>query len=364
MNEEKDTSNGRPKNASLIDGIEDINHAILESFWSINEIKWIPNTVKVWCEIWLSSETETVYDNFIFVAKTLLGLEIKDNSIVFPERRVVLVNADREALQNILSLCNDIAEMRRASEAISFFIDIENSEQIEWATDLLDRLEISEDTNVYISILDTGVNNGHLLLNPVLRDEDCKSFDLSWTSSDIAGHGTNMSGVVAYGDLKEALIGFDKIKINHRLESLKIIPDKGQNPPELYGDITGQIISNAIIDNPNRQRIICMAVTAPNYQSEDGRPSSWSASIDELTSGYIDDIKKLFVISAGNNDISNEAEYPDSNYTSIVQNPGQSWNALTVGAYTDLHAPYDNYKPLAPKGGLSPFRSQFHNSIC
>lgn len=120
--------------------------------------------------------------------------------------------------------------MRRASEAISFFIDIENSEQIEWATDLLDRLEISEDTNVYISILDTGVNNGHLLLNPVLRDEDCKSFDLSWTSSDIAGHGTNMSGVVAYGDLKEALIGFDKIKINHRLESLKIIPDKGKIP--------------------------------------------------------------------------------------------------------------------------------------
>lgn len=139
MNE--DTSNGRPKNAPLIDGIEDINHAILESFWSINEIKWIPNTIKVWCEIWLSSESESVYDNFIFVAKTTLGLEIKDNSIVFPERRVVLVNADREALQNILSLCNDIAEMRRASEAISFFIDIENSEQIEWATDLLDRLK-------------------------------------------------------------------------------------------------------------------------------------------------------------------------------------------------------------------------------
>ncbi|NMM52279.1 S8 family peptidase [Paenibacillus aquistagni] len=98
-----------------------------------------------------------------------------------------------------------------------------------------------------------------------------------------------------------------------------------------------------------------MAVTAPNYQSDDGRPSSWSASIDELTSGYIDDIRKLFIISAGNNEVSSKDEYPDSNYTSIVQNPGQSWNALTVGAYTDLHSPYDAYSPLAPKGGLSPY---------
>ena len=98
-----------------------------------------------------------------------------------------------------------------------------------------------------------------------------------------------------------------------------------------------------------------MAVTAPNYQSNDGRPSSWSASIDELTSGYIDGIRKIFIISAGNNNINNEIEYPDSNYTSIVQNPGQSWNALTVGAFTDLHEPYDTYFPLAPKGGLSPF---------
>jgi len=353
MNE--DTPKGKPKNAPLIDGIEDITNAILESFWSINEIKWIPNTDKAWCEIWLSSDSDAVYEDFIYITKTILGLEIKDNSIVFPERRVVLINADREGLQSLLSLCNDIAEMRRASEAISFFVDIENSEQIEWATDVLDRLEVSADTNVYISILDTGVNNGHILLNPVLSDEDCKSFNPSWTVSDLAGHGTNMSGVVAYGELKEALMGRDNIKINHRLESLKIIPDKGHNPPELYGDITGQIISNAIIDNPNRQRIICMAVTAPNYQSDDGRPSSWSASIDELTSGYIDDIRKLFIISAGNNEISNESEYPDSNYTSIVQNPGQSWNALTVGAYTDLHEPYGTYLPLAPKGGLSPY---------
>jgi hypothetical protein len=98
-----------------------------------------------------------------------------------------------------------------------------------------------------------------------------------------------------------------------------------------------------------------MAITAPKYQTDDGRPSSWSASVDELTSGYIDQIQKIFLVSAGNNFIGNHEEYPSSNYTSVVQNPGQAWNALTVGAFTNLHENYDTYTPVAPKGGLSPF---------
>ena len=207
---QSDPTLGKLKNAPLIDGIENITHAILESFWSANEIKWIPNDEEAWCEIWLSSDSDKVYDNFVFITKTIFGFEMKDNSIVFPERRVVLVKTNREGLQGLLSQSNDIAEMRRASEAISFFVDIENSEQIEWASDLFNRLDVSADTNVYVSILDTGVNNGHILLNPILSDEDCTSFDPKWTVYDSGGHGTKMSGLVAYGDLKEALMGVIK----------------------------------------------------------------------------------------------------------------------------------------------------------
>lgn len=350
----EETNAGKPKNASLIDGIENINLAILESFWGEGEKKWIPENDYVWCEIWLSSDSDSIYDEFVIVSRDILKLEIKNNSIRFPERRVVLVKANKDSLQNLLLKSSSIAEMRRASEAVAFFVNVENKEQVEWARDLLDRLEVTQDTNVFVSIVDTGVNNGHMLLDPLISDDDCYSYDSHWTVSDSAGHGTMMSGIVAYGDLKETLMGYEKVGILHKIESLKIIPNKGENPPELYGDITEQIISNAIIDNPDRQRIICMAITAPNYQTDDGRPSSWSASIDELTSGYIDDIHKIFVVSAGNNIVERSEEYPDSNYTSVVQNPGQSWNALTVGAYTDLYQPYETYMPLAPKGGLSP----------
>ncbi|WP_068784135.1 S8 family peptidase [Paenibacillus phocaensis] len=351
----EETTKGRPKNASLIDGIEDINQAILESFWAESERDWIPGDEPKWCEIWLSSDSDAVYNDFSSIIENKIKIEIKKNSIKFPERRVVLVNCTRENLQQIINSCGYIAEMRRASEAIVFFVDIENADQVDWSRDLLDRLIVQDDTKVYVSLLDGGVNNGHILLNPVLSDEDCKTYDPSWSAADFNGHGTNMSGVITYGDLKEALLGSNSITIQHKIESLKILPDRGVNPPELYGDIVQRIVSEAIIDNPERDRILCMAVTAPNYQTGDGRPSSWSAAIDELTSGYIDEIYKLILISAGNNHIKHMDQYPDSNYTSVVENPGQSWNALTVGAYTDKFAPYSNYTPLAPKGGLSPY---------
>ncbi|MEC0123263.1 S8 family peptidase [Paenibacillus pabuli] len=350
----EDTNTGKPKNAALIDGIENINEAFLESFWGVSEKKWIPQDESVWCEIWLSSNSDDIYEEFLLLARDILRLEMKNNYINFPERRVLMIKANRKNLHELLMGNGNIAEMRRASEAVAFFVDLENKDQVEWSSNLVERLNVSEDTNIFVSVIDTGVNNGHTLLSPLLNDNDCYRYNTSWSVSDEAGHGTMMSGVVAYGDLKEALSSSDNVEISHRIESLKIIPDNGQNPPELYGDITKQIISNAIINYPERQRIICMAVTAPHYQTDDGRPSSWSASLDELTFGNLDEIHKIFIVSAGNNEINKKEDYPDSNYTSVVQNPGQSWNSLTVGAYTDIHEPYENYIPLAPKGGLSP----------
>lgn len=350
----EDTKKGKPKNAPLIEGIEDISLAILESFWAETERRWIPEEEPKWCEIWLCSDSDEVYNEFKYIIDHL-NIEAKENYIKFPERRVVLIKANREHLRLILSLSGNIAEMRRASEAITFFVDIDNKEQVEWSKDLLDRLDIPNDTKVYVSLLDTGVNNGHMLLQPVISDEDCKAYRPDWIVADLDGHGTRMSGIIAYGDLREALSSLDHITIRHRIESLKILPDKGINPPELYGDIVQRIVSEAIIDKPESQRVLCMAVSAPNYQTSDGRPSSWSAAIDELTSGYIDGIKKLFIVSAGNNSITSKDQYPDSIYSSVVQNPGQSWNALTVGAYTDLYAPCDKYTPLAPKGSISPY---------
>ena len=63
-----------------------------------------------------------------------------------------------------------------------------------------------------------------------------------------------------------------------------------------------------------------------------GTPSSWSAEIDALAAGENDRPKRLFLLSAGNQyDPAAWRAYPASNRTNQVHNPGQAWNALTVG---------------------------------
>lgn len=169
-----------------------------------------------------------------------------------------------------------------------------------------------------------------------------------------------MGGLAAYGNLLEALQSRETIRVTHRLESAKILPPPPeQTDPELWGHITTQGISLAEIEAPERKRIICLAVTATDFRDL-GRPSSWSAKLDELTSGADDGPKRLIVVSGGNvGDAAEWRRYPDSNMTNEVHDPGQAWNALTVGAYTEKVRITDltlrGYQPVAPFGGLSPF---------
>lgn len=350
----EDNVNG-PKNENLIATISDINLAVLESFW-IGDSAWMPRDEAEWCEIWIREvEGSIEAEESIKADINLLELEFKSEILTFPERKVLMVRANRSQLNNLISTSSYIAEIRRATQASTFFIEIDNEEQVQWAKDLLERIEI-EESNVFVSILDTGLNNGHILLEDLVDDSDIYSY-FDDPGNDIEGHGTGMAGVAIYGDLKKALMETQQVTLSHSLESLKILPDNATNQPELYGAITSQSISNLYIENPNRVRIICMAVSSESFSFSDGRPSSWSAAIDDSISGYSDDIRKLFMISSGNiRDPEKLINYPDNNQLESIENPGQAWNAITVGAYTNLDEASDpSYELVAKKGELSPY---------
>jgi hypothetical protein len=290
-----------------------------------------------------------------------VGHDHQERKILFPERTVLLGRATREQLVNLIESSPDIAEFRRAKETARFFLELENRDQTEWVNDLRSRLRANPEANVAVCVLDTGANSGHTLLQPVLADADCHAVEPDWGVNDHHGHGTLMCGVAAFGDLVEALQHSHPIRVDHCLESAKILPQRRANDPDLYGDITIQGMYRAAIQAPERSRIGCMAVTSEDGRDR-GRPSSWSAAIDKLTSGYDDDNRRLFIVSAGNNLEHNEwAGYPESNLNYSVHDPGQSWNALTVGAYTEKALLSDpdllGHVPLAQPGQLSPFSS-------
>lgn len=358
------TKNGKPKNAPLMNSIADIQTALfVKSFWT-DDTALIPNETSEWCEVWLrvsSGEEEKVLNRFISVAEGN-GISFKDDKLIFPERMVKLVYASKEQLEFLTLNLDDIAEYRRAKEPASFWYDMPPREQAGRINNFIERLEITSTPNTAICVLDTGVNNGHPMLSPLLKSEDCHSVEPSWGTHDHDKHGTLTAGICAYGNIQYHLSGTHKIRVEHILESSKILPPPPEeNPHESWGRKTMDGISLPEIESPDRKRIFCMPVTANDFRDK-GRPSSWSGAIDSVTfSPDLPDKKRLLIISAGNIDFKDPdiSLYPEKQLNSPVQDPAQAWNALTVGAFTrltDIHdSTYNGYSPLANFNELSPF---------
>ena len=215
------------------------------------------------------------------------------------------------------------------------------------------------------------------MLEPSLAAADCHACDPEWGSFDTDGYGTEMAVLALYGDLLHPLMASEEIRLPHRLESVKILPPEGQNQPDLYGALSAMATSLVKVEAPGRPRVFSMAVTTPQF-SDGGQPTSWSAAIDALASGRRFDAssqglelieqeadvqRRLFVISAGNIPHERVAEagagYMDRCDVEVVQDPGQAWNPLTVGAYTKkVHladADWEDYQPLAAEGDLYPW---------
>lgn len=358
---EKESASGAPKNQSLVDSIEDVRLALVDAFWTETASDRPPPTdTKQWVEVWLNS---TVDDEIGRFRNALRALGVKEHEgerlVRFPERTVLVIEADGRDLATLIANSDQLAEFRAAHEPATPLVIASNREQAEWVEELRSRTVPPQDDQVCVCLLDTGVNSGHPLLAPLLANNDLHAVEPSWAKSDQKGHGTLMAGLAAYGDLQAAVTSSGQISLSHRLESSKILPDQGKNQEKLYGAITAQGVYNPEIQAANRKRTFCSAVTA-EATSDKGRPTSWSAMVDQLTSGAEDDKRRLFIQAAGN--IQDPAEwqaYPSSNFTKQVHDPAQAWNALTVGAFTRrvaiTHPAYAGYAPVAPTDALSPY---------
>jgi hypothetical protein len=352
---------GKPE---LISRITDIRSSLLvESFWTDNlELSPLPGDSKEYIEVWLASEKPEDREAFQQVCQKL-DIEETSENLTFPERQIVVVRANQSDLENLTLHFDLIAEYRRAKETSAFWLDLDTADQAQAVEDLKERLEIDSDTSILVCVLDTGTNRGHPLLEELLAEGDCHAIDPhSWGTHDHDGHGTLMAGVCGFGDLKSALDSNATVRVLHGLESVKILPPRGSNPPHLWGEVTSQAVSLVEFEASERKRVLCLAVTATDDRDR-GKPSSWSGLVDKVSSGAEDDIQRLFIVAAGNVGSITDVvqDYPNALTLESVHDPAQAWNALTVGAYTELSRLTDEqligYNPLAPAGGLSPFTS-------
>ena len=355
----------KPKNNDLVRSIDTIREADVASFWQGPHENMPTLDIRVWCEVWLTTEKQNDSD-VLTEFKSLLdefNIAYKNEHITFPERIVMLILVNYNDLVALLQCSKYIAELNKCEEPNSFFIKESLTAQYDWVDHIKNRLQ-PEDSNATICLLDTGVSSAHPLLEPFIHEQDIHTVFDDGDVSDFDGHGTGMAGIALYHDLNQSLLSHDTISIPYRIESSKILRNQ-ENDPELYGAITAQGILFNEIENPDKDRSICMAVTT---DATDGHPTSWSGAIDEIVAGVNifgadNEDKRLMLISAGNVKLSEflDIKYPDVNINSYVQNPGQSWNALTVGAYNSKiqidDTAFLGCHPVADVGELSPYSS-------
>jgi len=365
---EKTTPNGHPRNRELVANIGRIREAVLADLWQSAGTP--PATGTRWWELWLAPTDASVELTRQYAQAR--GLEMSNRFLVLNERTVVWVRSSWAALQDLPFTAVPLTEIRRP-ELVDTIEDLPQEDQDELAEDLIERIASTEDASApVVCHLDTGVRRTHVLLCGSLAPSDVHT--IVNTTDDRQNHGTPMAGLSLLGSLDDLLLGNQPVVLRHRLESVKILADTGiGHDPRAYGLVTAQAVALPEA-TATRRRVFCMPITTPPDR-DPGEPSLWSASVDALASG-IDiaaddagivllgapdpDAARLFVVSAGNvgwSDLS--ADYRVRCDLSPVQDPAQAWNALTVGAYTELTSAssdpsYAGWIALGKTGDISP----------
>jgi len=365
----KQSPKGNPRHNELIANIARIRSTVLSDLWQSDGE---PNRGgKKWWEIWLRPGDQGVDLLRRFAQQQ--RITVSPRVIHLFDRTVTWVEATWTQLETLPFTAVPVAEIRRP-EFIDTIEDLTPEEQAEYVDDLAKRLEPADDTAPTICHLDTGVARTHVLIEGSLDPQDLHSV-LGVSGFDQDGHGTKMAGVALFGDLDHHLTGSTPVPLRHRLESVRILPTTAEKPhdPIAYGDVTAQAVTLPEITAP-RHRVFCMPVSASSdTPNSPGQPTLWSATVDALAVG-IDVVRngdelqllgapdpvaaRLIIVSAANVD-NFVADHLAESDLSAVRDPGQAWNALTVGAHTELvtipaDPTYTGWTALAPSGELSP----------
>lgn len=218
-----------------------------------------------------------------------------------------------------------------------------------------------------VCALDTGIAAQHPLIAPALHG--AWAYDAAWGADDHhpnGGHGTPLAGLALYGDLEPLMNDKRQVQLTHAVESMKLLPPRGfpKTKPPSYGIVTEGAVALVEAERPNVRRAFCLANSACDFPPE--RPSSWSGALDQIASGSMpgdqaDGVpaaerpKRLMVVATGN---MPGGKLDHVRLSHPLEDPSQSWNALTIGGFTRKETPPANppgLKPVVPANHRSPF---------
>ncbi|WP_406158720.1 S8 family peptidase [Streptomyces sp. NBC_01005] len=366
-----------PAEADLIANVDEIALASVRHLWSGGDE--LPAGER-WWQLWLERAADRDEEP-VEVLRRLgppAGLTLSEHTLSFARRTVVHVHGAPAQLSDLVGT-NALPVEVRPAPLVEVFTEATWALQEDLADDLAGRtVPAQRDDAPIVTVLDTGV----LAQHPLLKHSLVRSLTLrtDGRAGDEHGHGTKMAGLALYGDLSEPLSHNLEVHLRHRIESMRILELDGDQVSEPdFGAVMAEAVARTEIEDPATPRAYSMSVTARTYEPSPmaGQPTAWSTAVDALAYGHDVAVsdggdvslltppepgpRRLFFISAGNVRDPYVQNYLDRCDLMPVEDPAQSWNALTVGAYTRLaHVPtqnsdYAGWSPLAPDGELSPF---------
>ena len=354
---DKQSEKGVRRNEELLGGVTEFRPSVLSDFWTSETPIPVDIGREIFWEIWLPRTVNLAW--FRRQAARVQLTILEEHALYFPDRRVVLGRGTTVAIRKVLTYLGQIMELRKPS-VVKDFVDLSPGDQRDWIEQL--RVDEPETGACSICLLDTGIDHSHPLIESAVSVEQVLAYNPVWGTADFAsGHGTNMAGILVFGDELDRILLEEKPDFGAPcyVESVKIIPEPpSQTEERLYGEVTQAAIAT-VEATRSADRVFCMAVTAES--SAKGAPSAWSAAVDQSCFGSDEEEspKRLIVISAGNARWSDpEYSYPDYNITDRIQDPAQAWNAMIVGAFTNNVShdidDYPGWVPVAPLGRMSP----------
>ncbi len=364
------TGKGEWRHRDFVLPVEHIRRATLEALWNEEPDQPMPirGVAALW-EVWLQvgdepEERGRVETQFRDAAE-VAGIRVQDTRVELPETTVLLVKATQEQIAGSWEVLDCLQELRAPAVTAEFFQSMQRVDQRRWVEHLLTRLRAPQAGANAICLLDSGINESHPLLRPLVPADGLHTYSPAWGTADGcpgAGHGTLMAGLAGYGNLTGILAGNNPVEAGHHIESVRMLaPDETTRlNTKLWPEINRESVAR-IEGAAQRRRIFAQQITGDDASARSrGKPTAWSATLDQLAAGVNepDIMHRLICISAGNTFPHQADEYPAANDTAQIHDPAQAWNILTVGGTTELVRLGGNHpagtRPLAAAGALAP----------
>lgn len=215
---------------------------------------------------------------------------------------------------------------------------------------------------VVIGIVDSGVNFGHPLL--ANTEAGAIAIEPTWSVSDVAGHGTSVASIAAFGDIA-ARVAANNFDAQFRIASAKVVDDTGQFPKQhSVPDMMEKAIKQ--LHSDYGCRIFNISLGNPKRPFAGSKPEAWAAALDALAR----DLDVLIIVSAGNRDDLSKsfkdgvvAAYPQYllSPASRILDPAPAAIALSVGAMAQSNGIEDadeetaGVRPICGADEPSPF---------